>query len=852
MNCMQRIVCSFMIFLTCGLIKVYSQENISYIQGDSLIILRFSEKVDLNSATNPLNYTMQEGISVRRVIYDAFDYRSLVLVCDQILNENEYTLLVSNIYTLNDKENPIPSFSLSVSRDPEPWWNLPEVLKENVEHKSFWSLTHQRLIGFNVYIPDYDIIESDSIPVIYFLGGLGNDENKQYPMWIDLLENAIKEGNLPPTALVFPNPMPASWYLDGDKYQTETMIIKELIPLIDTTYGFYTQPEGRWISGFSMGGFGSLHYAFSYPELFGSVVSYSAARDVQVPLPEKITENKQLIVLSVGESDFYFISTVLPIYNTLQNLSIPTFYKGLPGVDHSIYHIFRQVGIENISRQWEKLGGFNRRPQVFAGNDTSILFHDDLSLSLNPRITDDFFQEDSLIINWKSISDNAELNFSDSTILEPEVRFMDEADYILVLEVSDKDFSSTDTVVIKVSSHPENYAPIVELGKDTLINQKGVLTTFPVRIKDDGLPEDSDLKVAWNLFPSEGSEIHSFSNDDCTISLTKVGSYYLICSVDDMEKQSSDSLLIELKDENFVFPHLYFSLNEGTGIYSRDLINDEKLNLSNTKWQSEGGVTSLVFDGSSGYGHLPEPNGVSYSERTIILQFRTSNSRAMYQTLYDEGDVLNGIAIGKYGGILQIDLAHEGVTTSLKGNFNYTRGWQYVAVRITENQMSLFLNDRMIGQKSIETFTPSQNDRDIYIGASGNTTAHGIAGGHETISQFLDGSIDYVQIYNEALSDSIILTKGGYLRTILSPLAKQIPAIWPNPAKDQLWLRMPANVSEIEIGLVDIMGRMILTREVKSNNQDIFSFSIPELKAGTYILIIKDEMQLYQTKLYIQ
>jgi endo-1,4-beta-xylanase len=55
----------------------------------------------------------------------------------------------------------------------------------------------------------------------------------------------------------------------------ETTVIKELIPHIDATYRTLTTQDGRAIQGGSMGGMGSLKFAFKYPGLFSSAASAS-------------------------------------------------------------------------------------------------------------------------------------------------------------------------------------------------------------------------------------------------------------------------------------------------------------------------------------------------------------------------------------------------------------------------------------------------------------------------------------------------------------------------------------------------------------------------------------------------
>src|SRR5262249_32126973 len=57
----------------------------------------------------------------------------------------------------------------------------------------------------------------------------------------------------------------------------ESVIIKDLIPHIDQTYRTVAKREGRMIEGYSMGGYGTAHLGFKYPELFGTVVVNAGA-----------------------------------------------------------------------------------------------------------------------------------------------------------------------------------------------------------------------------------------------------------------------------------------------------------------------------------------------------------------------------------------------------------------------------------------------------------------------------------------------------------------------------------------------------------------------------------------------
>jgi endo-1,4-beta-xylanase len=51
----------------------------------------------------------------------------------------------------------------------------------------------------------------------------------------------------------------------------ESVIIKDLIPHIDSPYRTIASREGRGIEGFSMGGFGAAHLGFKHPEMFAVI-----------------------------------------------------------------------------------------------------------------------------------------------------------------------------------------------------------------------------------------------------------------------------------------------------------------------------------------------------------------------------------------------------------------------------------------------------------------------------------------------------------------------------------------------------------------------------------------------------
>jgi dienelactone hydrolase len=96
---------------------------------------------------------------------------------------------------------------------------------------------------------------------------------------VSWMKTRVAAGLIRPAILVFVNGAVDSFYADAadGSRLIETAILDELIPHVDATYRTRACREQRAISGFSMGGAGSLLYAFERPQLFSSVVAYAPA-----------------------------------------------------------------------------------------------------------------------------------------------------------------------------------------------------------------------------------------------------------------------------------------------------------------------------------------------------------------------------------------------------------------------------------------------------------------------------------------------------------------------------------------------------------------------------------------------
>lgn len=236
----------------------------------------------------------------------------------------------------------------------------------NFAHKTFYSQLYHHEVGYNVYLPpDYDE-SNEKYPVAYHLHGwMGNESSEIWTM------EKICHGRQ--VIMVFPNSSPV--IEEFDNLPVETMLINELMPLIEREYRAIPSREHRSLSGFSMGAGMAFVYAVKHLDLFSSVTAYAGtyhhyyhkgSQTVGVP-PEKAADiyedmlkekrdfeegnilcmvrqnademrDKLKINLHVGTDDVLFCDNeILRLH--LESLSIPHGYRIFNGAGHELNKI---------------------------------------------------------------------------------------------------------------------------------------------------------------------------------------------------------------------------------------------------------------------------------------------------------------------------------------------------------------------------------------------------------------------------------------------------------------------------------------------------------------------------------
>ena len=153
--------------------------------------------------------------------------------------------------------------------------------------------------------PSYDADAGRKFPVLYFLHGLG--ENEQVLLesggW-QIIEDAWSQKTLGEFVIVAPA-ADRTFYVNSrdGKVRYEDFFIKEFLPAIERNYRIHAERRSRGITGISMGGYGALRFALKYPQLFAAVSAHSAAL-IERPPEIKITAPQQAAISRLAGTAF--------------------------------------------------------------------------------------------------------------------------------------------------------------------------------------------------------------------------------------------------------------------------------------------------------------------------------------------------------------------------------------------------------------------------------------------------------------------------------------------------------------------------------------------------------------------
>lgn len=203
--------------------------------------------------------------------------------------------------------------------------------------------------------------KSTEYPVVYLLHGYGGNEES----FLALKPNLQEDSNQYKMILVMPNGE-NSWYWDSPidpNKQFATFITKELVNYIDSHYSTIDAPQGRAITGLSMGGQGALYHGIKSSDIFGACGSMSGGVDIRLfpnnwdikdmlgsyssdslkwdryaiqELVEDIDPRNANMLIDCGYDDFFMGVNDL-LHNKLMQFNVPHDYIVRPGGHSASY-----------------------------------------------------------------------------------------------------------------------------------------------------------------------------------------------------------------------------------------------------------------------------------------------------------------------------------------------------------------------------------------------------------------------------------------------------------------------------------------------------------------------------------
>ncbi len=133
--------------------------------------------------------------------------------------------------------------------------------------------------------PSYDSQKTRRYPVLYYLHGLGDNEQMLLRSGgMNMIQDLWEHGEIGEFVIVTPR-AGSSFYLNSrdGRYRYEDFFLQEFMPYIEGRYRIRPGRAWRGLAGISMGGYGALRIAFRRPDLFAAVATHSAALVPNLP-----------------------------------------------------------------------------------------------------------------------------------------------------------------------------------------------------------------------------------------------------------------------------------------------------------------------------------------------------------------------------------------------------------------------------------------------------------------------------------------------------------------------------------------------------------------------------------------
>lgn len=214
------------------------------------------------------------------------------------------TLAPTPTPTTSPTPDPSPTATSPPSSTPLACWSEGGKL----EKRAINSPQLEDPLEYQVFTPPcYEHFADKHYPVLYLLHGLYYSDNQWLRMGAHTTANTLMaEGEIPPFIIIFPRDH--IWTLPPENKFGE-VLVRDLVPWIDSHYRTIPGNEYRAIGGLSRGGNWAIHIVLQYWDIFGALgahsapIFYSDGLRLSDWLDEIPSEEMPRIFLDIGQDD---------------------------------------------------------------------------------------------------------------------------------------------------------------------------------------------------------------------------------------------------------------------------------------------------------------------------------------------------------------------------------------------------------------------------------------------------------------------------------------------------------------------------------------------------------------------
>jgi S-formylglutathione hydrolase FrmB len=184
-----------------------------------------------------------------------------------------------------------------------------------------FSPTMQKVARCLVITPDDYTFSKKPYPVLYLLHGWSGN----FAGWLTDAPQLRQHADTYQMIIVCPDGGYDSWYLDSPVDSTvryDTYVSREVVAMVDYYYHTIREPEGRAISGLSMGGHGAMILTIRHPDVFGAAGSMAGGLDLR-PFKQNDWDLKGVLGDPLLHWNNWEENSVVNLLPTLKGKNIP-------------------------------------------------------------------------------------------------------------------------------------------------------------------------------------------------------------------------------------------------------------------------------------------------------------------------------------------------------------------------------------------------------------------------------------------------------------------------------------------------------------------------------------------------